>query len=105
MTVNLVFTTMQRKVVKFRIENRMVTYYDDNWKDGISIMPLENPQVRLQVKKMTLSRKPSVSAMGLLIADANAGKNREEYDKCQTDEEIAEVIRKDCTQKGLKEAK
>lgn len=101
--IKLVFATSQRKIIKFEIEEKRVKYFDDNWTDGILIMPLEDPKVRLQVKKMVLSRRPNVSAMGVLITDANLGENKKEYDKCNTDEEIAEVIKKDCKLKGLLE--
>jgi len=96
--INLVFTS-NRKVVRFEIEGRGVRYFDDLWKDGIQIYPMD----RLQVKKMVFSRRPSVSAVGLLITDANSGKNFEEYEACKTEEDIAEIIRKDCLIKGLKE--
>lgn len=102
--IKLTFT-FQREVISFEIENKVVKYFDKNWRQGIMIMPMADPKVKLFVKKMIYSRKSSVSATGLLIADANLGKNKEEYDKCQTDEEIAELIRKDAKLKGLLEAK
>ena len=91
----------QRKIIRFKIEKRKVIYYDDNWKEGIQLYPLD----RLLVKKLALSRKPNLSAMGLLIIDANTGKNLDEYDLCRTDEDIASMIKKDCLSKGLLEVK
>jgi len=96
----LVFSA-NRKIIRFTIDGKKVFYFDDNWKNGIQLYPLN----RLLVKKMTLSRKPSVSAMGLLIIDANQGKNLEEYQACKTEEELAEMIRRDCLGKGLVEVK
>ena len=104
MVISLVFSA-QRKIIRFLIEGRVVKYFDDNWKDGIQIMPSQTPEMRLMLRKMLLSRKPSINATGQLIVDANSGKNKEEYDKCETEENIAELIRRDCLSKGLVEAK
>lgn len=102
---HIAFMTQNRKVIRFEIENKVVKYFDDNWKDGILIMPLEDPKVKLQVKKMIYSRKPSISALGLLIADANTGKNKEEYDLCKDEEAILSLVQRDCQLKGLLEIK
>ena len=91
----------QRKVIRFEIDKKVVRYFDDNWKDGIQIYPLD----RLMVKKLIVSRKPSLSAMGLLIFEANQGKNLKDYKSCKTEEELAEMIRKESLSKGLVEAK
>lgn len=96
----LIFS-FQRKIIKFTVEKRLVKYYDDTWKEGIQIYPMD----RLLVKKLTLSRKPTLSAQGLLIIDANNGNNLKEYNSCKTDEEIAEFIKRDCLLKGLVEIK
>lgn len=103
--IKLAFIAPQRKIIKFEVDGLKVKYFDDIWKDGLLIMPLEEPSVKLQVKKMVSSRKKSVSAVGLLIVDANQGKNQEEYNNCKTEEEVAEIIRKDCKLKGLVEVK
>ena len=97
--------TSNRKIIKFSIENRVVKYFDDNWKEGIQILPSQTPEMRLMLKKMLLSRKPTINATAQLIVDANSGKNKEEYDACKTDEDVAEIIRKDCLNKGLVEIK
>lgn len=96
--IKLVFTA-QRKTIRFLVDGKRVVYYDDNWKDGLQIYPMD----KLLVKKLTLSRKPSLSAMGLLIIDANQGRNLEEYNNCKTEAELAEYIRNDCKIKGLVE--
>lgn len=103
--ISIAFLGPNRKIIRFEVKDRVVKYFDDMWKDGILIMPLEDPMVKLQVKKMVLSRKSSVSATGLLISDANLGKNKEEYDSCKDDKDIVELIIRDCKLKGLKEIK
>lgn len=97
--MKLLIFSAQRKIIRFLIEGKVVKYFDDNWKDGIQIYPLD----KLLVRKLTLSRKQGLSAMGLLIIEANEGKNLEQYNSCETEEDIAEVIRKDCLSKGLVE--
>jgi len=102
--IRLVFSA-QRKTIRFSIEDKVVKYFDDNWKDGLQIMPSQTPEMRLMLRKMLLSRKPSIKTVGTLIVDANAGKNKEEYDNCKTEEEVATMIRNDCLKKGLVEVK
>lgn len=93
------FIAPQKKVVSFEIDNKNVRYYDDFWKHGIQI----HPYPKEIVKTMLKSRSGNLQAMGLLIHDANTGKNLEEYEACKTDEEVLEIIRRDCKIKGLKE--
>lgn len=102
--INLTFSA-QRKIIRLIVEGKTIKYFDDNWKDGIQFMPSQTPEMKLMLKKMMLSRKSSISAMGLLIVDANSGKNKEEYDKCETEKDIARLIRRDCELKGLVEVK
>lgn len=102
--IRLAFT-IQRKIIRIEIENKVVRYYDDNWKDGVQVMPSQTPEMKLMIRKMLLSRKPSIKAAGLLIVDVNSGKNLDEYKKCKTDDEVAEIIRKDCLLKGYVEVK
>jgi hypothetical protein len=94
--------TPQRKTISFEIVGRVIKYFDDNWKSGIQIMPLD----RLMVKKMIASRKSTIKAMGLLIADTNLNKKSiKEYQSCKTEGDLAEMIRKDSLLKGLRETK
>lgn len=91
----------QNKIIRFEIEDKVVRYFDDIWQKGIQLYPMQ-PEV---VKKMINSRFPKISAAGLLIADANLEKNLEEYKSCNSEEDLAEMIRKDCLSKGLLEIK
>ena len=101
--ISLAFMTQNKKIIKFEILEKTVWYFDERWVEGLQIMPMTSPQVKLQVKKMITSRKPSISALGLLIADANLGKNKEEYDACTSEYDVADMIRRDCKGKGLVE--
>lgn len=104
MTISLAFSA-QRKIIRFLIEDRVVTYYDEVWKGGIRIMPSQTPEMRLMLRKMLMSRKATLQHMGALIVEANSGRGKEEYDKCTSEEGIAEIIRRDCLHKGLVEVK
>lgn len=97
--VQLAFIGPQRKVIRFEIEGLVVRYYDDMWNNGIQLYPM----LKENVKYLLASRSPRMKAVGLLIFDANRGKNLEEYEICKTDEDVAEIIRRDCKLKGLKE--
>lgn len=95
----------QRKVIHFHIKDKVITYYDDNWPDGIQIVPSQTPEMKLMLKKMLVDRRPAIRGAATFIVDANSGKNKEEYEKCNTDSEVAELIRRDCKEKGLLEVK
>lgn len=103
--IKIAFMTAQRKIIRFEVENRIVRYFDNNWPDGIQIMPSQTPEMKKMLRKMLISRKPAIMQTALLIVDANSGKNKEDYEKCENDEEIAENIKKDCLLKGLVEVK
>lgn len=91
----------QRKIIKIEIDNRIVTYYDDIWKQGVKIFPKDMNLI----ERLRRSGKYNLKMMAALIIDANKGKNFEEYQKCKSDEEIASFVRKDCRSKGLMEVK
>ena len=91
------FMTSSRKIISFRIEDRIVTYFDDIWDKGIQILP-KKPEIMLQLIK---SRNKDMKAIAALIMDANKGKNLEEYESCKTEQELADFISKECEIKGL----
>ena len=98
--IKLAFFTGNRKVIKFTIENKVITYFDDMWKKGIQLMPLDKVLIeRLKNGKMNLRM------MAALILDTNKGENLKQYEQCKTDEDIATMIRKDCKEKALLEVK
>jgi hypothetical protein len=99
--IKLAFIGPQRKIIKFEIENRIVTYFDDIWKEGIQIMP-KNQNL---IERLRRSGKHNLKMMAALILDANKGGNFEEYQKCTNDEDVSKIIIKDCKSKGLIEVK
>lgn len=99
--IKLAFITGAKKIIKFSIDGKTIKYYDDLWREGIQIMPKDD---RL-IKNLIRSGKPSLKLQAALILDANKGKDLEEYNRCNTEEELAEMIRNDCKSKGIMEAK
>lgn len=95
------FMTSNREVITFVIEGKTVKYHDRNWKQGIQIMPLNKDLVKSLLK----SRSQMMQATGLLISDANMGKNLEEYESAKGEKDLLEIIRKDSLSKGLMEIK
>jgi|TARA_R100000093_G_C1927037_1_gene67482 hypothetical protein len=97
--IRLAFLAPQRKIIKFEIESKIVKYFDDNWQQGVQVMPKDQNLV----EKLRRSGKVNLKMQAALIIDANKGKNEQEYLECTNDEEVAKVIRKDCKKKGLME--
>ena len=99
--IKLSFVGPQRKIIRFEIEGKIVRYFDELWKDGIQIYPLDT----LLINRLKINRNLNIRLMAALILDANKGKNLEEYNNCKTEEDLARLIRKDCKLKGLIEIK
>jgi len=95
------FITGARKIIKFTIKGKVITYFDDIWKDGIQIMPKDQNLI----EKLRRSGKLNLKLMAALIIDSNSGDNLKEYEKCQTEEDFAKMIRKDASGKGLMEVR
>jgi len=99
MTISIAFI-MQRKVIRFQIKDRIITYFDENWKDGIQFMPLDR-----EIYDRLRSGKMQMKLLAALILDANSGRNLKEYKEAKNDQELAEIIRKECKIRGLLEVK
>lgn len=99
--ITLAFTAPHKKVVRFIIEERKVRYFDNHWPSGLQIYPMD----RVLVKNLALSRSVNLRHYADFIAEANQGKNLEEYNACKNEMEIAENIRRDAKSKGLIEVK
>ena len=97
----LSFMTGSRKIIRFTIDNKVITYYDDLWEDGVQFMPKDQNLI----EKLLRSGKSQLKILALELIKANSGKELQEYEKCNTDKELAEFIRKDCRDKGLVEIK
>ena len=83
--------------MRFLINEKEVTYFDEIWKDGVKIYPKDE----ILIRKMVRSGKPNIKILAALIMDANKGENLKQYNNCQTETEISDMIVKDCMDKGL----
>jgi len=68
---------------------------------GIQVYPLD----KKLIMKLRRTGDKNMQFMAALILDSNRGKELEEYESCNTEEDIAKLIRKDCESKGLVEVK
>lgn len=92
--IRLVFN-FQREVMRFKVEDRNIYYTDRKWSAWIRCIPKDEDFI----KKILLSRNkiPKV-----LIQMFNLSKkDQEEYDNAKTDEELADIIIRDCKMKGV----
>lgn len=99
--INLAFLAGNRKIIRFSVDNKKIVYFDDIWKQGIQIMPKDQNII----EKLQRGRKPALKLMAKLIKETNSGSELKEYESCKGDEDVANMIRKDCKSKGLMEVK
>ena len=98
--MRLAFIGPNREIISFSIEGKRVFYYDKIWTKGLQIYPLSLPLINKLKRGGT-----NLKMMAALILDANKDDNLKEYNSCKTEEDIANMIRKDCINKGLMEVK
>ena len=105
-----------RKIISFTIEDKVLRYKDDIWKD-VQIMPITNEvqdflnslekRATLLVRRGGFGKRKGEDLMKIadFIKESNSGNNLKEYEECKTDEDIVNLVRKDCKSKGLMEVK
>lgn len=98
--MRLAFIGPNRELVSFLIEGKRVIYFDKFWKQGLQIYPLDLKLIN-KLKRGGLNLK----VMAALILDANKGESLKEYQSCKKEEDLANMIRRDCLSKGLIETK
>ena len=92
-----------RDIISLTIDGRIIKYTDKIWKDGVQFIP-KDPQFMLKLIA-SRNRIPYSQHIMQWVNEANSGKNLEEYEACGTEEELAEMVRRDCKLKGLIEVK
>ena len=93
--INLTFNFFN-ETMNFSVSNREVHYKDKVWAKGIRCIPKDEEFV----KKILMMRNKVPSK---LITMFNLSKeDQAEYDNAKTDEELAQIIIKDCSKKGVK---
>jgi hypothetical protein len=97
--IHLTFMVQNRDIIRLDVDGKVVRYTDKLWKDGVQFMP-KDPQFVLKLLQAR-NRIPFSNQIIQWINESNSGKNLEEYLKCETEEDIAEIIRMDARKKGL----
>ena len=98
--MQVAFIGPNRELISFLIDGKRVYYYDRVWKKGLQVYPLSMPLIN-KLKRGGMNLKMYAA----LILDANKDENLKEYQSCKTEEDIVQMIRKDCVSKGLLEIK
>lgn len=93
--IRLVFTFGQ-EVLLFDVNNKQIIYRDRKWPDGISFIPKDHGFM----KKVMLSRNRISNQMITWIVEANGGKSLDEWNACNNDEEVADIVIRDARLKG-----
>lgn len=84
-----------KEIMNFAVKDREIYYKDRIWKGGIRCIPKDEEFI----KKILLSRNVIPNQL-VRMFDLSA-KDKEEYDSCKTEKELAEKIISDCKKQGL----
>jgi len=99
--LQLAFMTGTRKIIRIEITGKVIRYYDDIWKTGVQMMPKDQNII----ERLLRSGKPDLKLLAFEFIKSNSGENLKQYEERNTEEELAEMVRKDCAGKGLLEVK
>jgi hypothetical protein len=87
---------INREILNFTIENRIICYRDRVWKTAVQVLPKDDKLI--EKIKLSRNRIPEV-----LIKLFNISKEEmEEYNNAKTDSEIADLIIRDGKGKGCR---
>jgi hypothetical protein len=92
-----------KDIIHLQVDGKVITYFDKIWLKGVRFMP-KDPQFVLKLLKAR-NTIPFSNHIISWINESNSGKNLEEYNSCQTEEDICKFIRTDAAKKGLLEVK
>jgi len=108
--LQLAFMTVTRKIITIVIEGKTITYHEDSWgkifPEGIQFMPKDQHTIT-KLLRMGGDRNEvgSPAYHAIWIMKENSGESLKEYQKCNSEEELAVIVKKDCESKGLMEVK
>lgn len=108
--LQLAFMTGTRKILRIVIENKTITYHEDTWgkifPEGIQFMPKDQHTItkllRMGGNKNEIG-SPAYHATWIM--KENSGESLKEYEQCNSEEDLAVIVRRDCESKGLMEVK
>jgi len=92
---NLIFI-FRNDLLNFKVDGKNIYYNNKFWKKWIRCIPKDEELI----KKIRMSRNkiPDVLAKMFNLSE----KDQKEYDNADSEDELADIIIKDCKQKGLK---
>jgi len=93
--IKLIFRK-DREILNFAVINKEVYYQDRVWENGVRLIPKDENIVKLIV--MSRNRLPPIIKA---LSQAMSEKDKEEYNACKTEQDIADKIRLDCKKQGL----
>lgn len=99
--IKLVFT-FNRETLQFLVENKIVSYTDRKWKGFIQVIPEDKEFIK---KAIMARNKVPIKIIHALIIDANKGENFKEWQNAKNDNEVAEIIIRDCAKQGIRLSK
>ena len=91
--INLVFS-INREIFRITINKKWIWYLDRKWKKQIRLVPKDEDFLR----KVAMSRNTIPNSLTELFKFTEA--EQKEYDNAKTDDELADIIIKDCRMKG-----
>lgn len=96
--IPLCFKTADNQILNFAIDGREIWYKDRVWSNGLRLIPLDP-----NINKIVIMSRNKIPPIIKAISQGFTEKDRQEYEECKTEEELAEKIRIDCKKKGLSE--
>lgn len=87
---------INREVLNFAIQDKVIKYTDRKWGKWIQCVP-KDPYFIMKIR-MSRNRLPSFLINLFNLSD----EEQAEYDAAKTDEEIAEIVKRDALKKGCK---
>lgn len=94
---------INRETISFEINEKKIKYFDRKWSQGFQFMPKDEGITKVLLMNQRVY--PLAQQMVAWINEANSGKDLEEYNAAKTDEEIADIVRRDARSRGCVEIK
>lgn len=85
-----------KELMNFSIEDKNIYYMDRIFKEGLRIIPKDEEFIK-KVRESRNKYSPKILDMFKLTKE-----EQEEYDNAKSDEELKDIIKKDCIKKGMK---
>jgi hypothetical protein len=87
---------INREVMQFLVKEKEIFYTDKKWRNWVRCIPKDTKLV--EIVRMSRNRVPRE----LLRLFELTQREKEEYESAKTEEELANIIKKDASQKGCR---